>query len=147
LVHTPPPVFLMTAPAVTHPLNAAVTPPMRVFRTQAGGPLNQSNVRNRLLAKAVERANEHLEAAGEPPLPDGLSPHKLRRTFASLLVALGTDPGAVMDQLGHEDAAFTLRVYRHGMRRDEGSRAQLAQLVGVDNDAKAPSTGVVTARR
>jgi len=43
----------------------------------------------------------------------------LRHTFASLLVALGTDPGAVMDQLGHEDAAFTLRVNRHGMRRDE----------------------------
>ena len=39
---------------------------------------------------------------------------QLRHTFASLLVALGTDPGAVMDQLGHEDAAFTLRVYRHG---------------------------------
>src|SRR5207247_3869294 len=94
--------------------------------TQAGGPLNQSNVRNRLLAKAVERANEHLEDDGHPPLLDGLTPHKLRHTFASLLVALGTDPGAVMDQLGHEDAAFTLRVYRHGIRRDEvkaGARA------------------------
>jgi len=35
-----------------------------------------------------------------------------------------------MDQLGHTDAAFTLRVYRHGMRRDERSKQALAQLVG-----------------
>jgi integrase len=108
----------------------------RVFQTREGGPLNQSNVRNRLLAKAVERANERLEDDGHPPLPDGLSPHKLRHTFASLLVALGTDPGAVMDQLGHEDAAFTLRVYRHGMRRDEKSKQALARLVGVEKAAK-----------
>ena len=113
----------------------------RVFPTQSGGPLNQSNVRNRLLAKAVERANEHLEDDGHPPLPDGLTPHKLRHTFASLLVALGTDPGAVMDQLGHEDAALTLRVYRHGMRRDEaleaGARAARGQRKGSEKAAVA----------
>jgi len=102
----------------------------RVFPTQAGGAMNPSNVRNRVLAKSVERANERLEDAGATPLPDSLTPHKLRHTFASLLVALGTDPGAVMDQLGHEDAAFTLRVYRHGMRRDDRSRRALAQCVG-----------------
>jgi integrase len=119
------------------PLKATAKPHSheRVFPTHNGGPLNQSNVRNRLLAKAVERANERLEAAGSVPLPEGLTPHKLRHTFASLLVALGTDPGAVMDQLGHEDATFTLRVYRHGMRRDEKSKQALAQLVGVE---KAP---------
>ncbi len=113
----------------------------RVFQTQAGGPLLQSNVRNRTLALSVQRANERLEAAGSVPLPEGLTPHKLRHTFASLLVALGTDPGAVMDQLGHEDAAFTLRVYRHGMRRDEDSRAQLATLVGVETGLKRQRKG------
>jgi integrase len=113
----------------------------RVFPTRAGGPLNQSNVRNRTLALSVERANERLEAAGSVPLPDGLTPHKLRHTFASLLVALGVDPGAVMDQLGHEDAAFTLRVYRHGMRRDQRSRAQLAQLVGAEPAVKRHRKG------
>ena len=100
--------------------------------------MNPSNVRNRILAPAVERANDRLEADGSTPLPDGLTPHKLRHTFASLLVALGTDPGAVMDQLGHTDPAFTLRVYRHGMRRDQESRAQLAVLVG---DAKRQRKG------
>ena len=28
------------------------------------------------------------------PLPEGLTPHKLRHTFASILVALGTDRAA-----------------------------------------------------
>jgi integrase len=107
----------------------------RVFPTQAGNALNDGNVRKRILARAVERANERLEAAGSVPLPEGLTPHKLRHTFASLLVALGVDPGAVMDQLGHEDAGFTLRVYRHGMRRGEDSRAQLRQLVGVAGES------------
>jgi integrase len=45
-------------------------------------------------------------------------------------VALGVDPGAVMDQLRHTNPAFTLRVYRHGMRRDEASKRALRELVG-----------------
>jgi integrase len=64
------------------------------------------------------------------PLPAGLSPHKLRHTFASLLVALGNDPAYVMGQLGHTDPAFTLRVYAHMMRRDAGERDRLQALVG-----------------
>jgi len=63
------------------------------------------------------------------PLPKRLSPHKLRHTFASLLMALGEDAGYVMDQPGHTDAGFTMRVYRHGMRRDEGEKARLQCLV------------------
>jgi hypothetical protein len=40
-----------------------------------------------------------------------------------------------MDQLGHTDPGFTLRVYRHGMRRDERSKQALAQLVGLASDS------------
>ncbi len=119
----------------THKAQAQPASGDRVFPTQAGGALNQSNVRNRTLAKAVERANERLEAAKATPLPEGLTPHKLRHTFASLLVALGTDPGAVMDELGHTDPSFTLRIYRHGMRRDAESKAQLQTLVGTPQKA------------
>ena len=78
----------------------------------------------------MQRANERLEAAGSVPLPQGLTPHKLRHTFCSLLVALGTDPGVVMDELGHTDPGFTLRVYRHSMRREQDSREQLRALIG-----------------
>jgi hypothetical protein len=58
-----------------------------------------------------------------------------------VLVALGTDPGAVMDQLGHTDPTFTLRVYRHGMRRDPKSKAQLAALVGAVEKAPTGTSG------
>jgi integrase len=101
-----------------------------VFATMTGGRQNPSNIRNRVLAPAVRRADERLAQARDVPLPDRLTPHKLRHTFASLLVALGVDPGAVMDQLGHTDPTFTLRVYRHGMRRDQASRDGLRVLVG-----------------
>jgi integrase len=113
-----------------------------VFATMNGTEQKGDNIRKRVLRKAVEKANENLIEAGRVPLPDGLGPHKLRHTFASILVALGIDPGAVMDQLGHTDPGFTLRVYRHGMRRDDGARAQLVQLVGV-SEARVPALGEV----
>jgi integrase len=103
----------------------------RVFPTSTGAAQNPSNIRQRVLAPAVKRANTKLEEAGEAPLPEPITPHKLRHTYASLLVALGTDPGAAMDQLGHTDPAFTLRVYRHGMRRDAASKQALRELVGL----------------
>jgi integrase len=106
-----------------------------VFGTRAAHTQSPSNVRNRVLAPAVKRANERLGEAGEIPLPERLTPHKLRHTFASLLVALGVDPGSVMDQLGHTDPTFTLRVYRHGMRRDEASKRALRELVGLLPDS------------
>lgn len=44
-------------------------------------------------------------------LPDNVTPHTLRRTFASLALAAGRDPRWVMAQLGHADARLTLSVY------------------------------------
>ncbi len=106
------------------------TPNGLVFTTAAGTELIQGNIRRRVLDKTVEKANEKLTEARDVPLPEGLTPHKLRHTFASILVALGVDPGSVMDQLGHTDPGFTLRVYRHGMRRDAASMEKLRALVG-----------------
>ncbi|MGN6870292.1 MAG: tyrosine-type recombinase/integrase [Solirubrobacteraceae bacterium] len=103
----------------------------RVFPTSTGEAHSPSNIRRRVLAPAVELANKRLEQAGDVPLPEHVTPHKLRHTFASVLVAIGEDIGSVMDQLGHTDGKFTLRVYRHGMRRDQASRDALRQLVGL----------------
>src|SRR5437899_3778077 len=70
----------------------------RVFPTQRRGAMNASNVRRRILARAVELANKRLTKAGANPLPEGLTPHKLRHTYTSLLVGLGRDPREIMDQ-------------------------------------------------
>src|SRR5436190_23033693 len=50
-----------------------------------------------LLAPAVALANEQLD----DPLPTGLTPHSLPRTFASILFALGEQPPYVMQQMRH----------------------------------------------
>jgi hypothetical protein len=43
------------------------------------------------------------------PLPKGLTTHKLRHAFASVLIALGEDPVSVMRQIGHTDPEFRKR--------------------------------------
>lgn len=100
-----------------------------VFPTATGGRRDKDNLRDRVLAPVFERANEILEERGRVPLPKGLTPHKLRHTFASVLIACGEDPVTVMKQLGHSDPAFTLRVYAHMMSREPGERARLKALV------------------
>ena len=70
-----------------------------------------SNVRSRILIPAVEIANEQLEAGAQEPLQVGITPHSLRRTFASLLYAIGEAPPYVMAQMGHTTPALALAIY------------------------------------
>ena len=109
------------------PLDAS--PDAYVFATGQGKRLHSSNVRVRVLAKAVERANERLEEAGDPPLPR-LTPHGLRRTFASLLYGIGEASPVVMAELGHTDPGLALSIYAQAMRRDDGENDRLRALVG-----------------
>jgi integrase len=102
-----------------------------VFPSARDTQMSQESIRDRVLRPAVANANVQLIRAGNSPLPDGLTPHKLRHTIASILIAVGVDPGSVMDQLGHSDPGFTLRLYRHSMRRDADARASLLALVGI----------------
>jgi integrase len=108
------------------PLDAS--PGAYVFGTAAGKQQNPSNVRTRVLAKAVERASERLVEADGPPLPR-LTPHGLRRTFASLLYGIGEPPPVVMAEMGHEDPQEALSVYAQAMRRDDGEKDRLRALV------------------
>jgi integrase len=87
-----------------------------VFPTAAGKPDNRNNVRRRVLVRAVARANERIvERGGCEPLPD-VSPHALRRTFTSWLIAEGEDVAYVMGQLGHTDPKMTLGLYAKALR-------------------------------
>jgi integrase len=87
-----------------------VKPGDLVFPTSAGNRDNPSNVRNRYLGSAAKVANAELRAAGQESMPD-VTPHSLRRTFISLLLAAGADVPYVMAQGAYrpEDDPWPLR--------------------------------------
>ncbi len=118
-------------------------PDQVVFATSTGRQQSADNFRSRVLKPSVNEANRAPTASQSPPLPEGITPHSLRRTFASVLYALGEDPGIVMDEMGHTDPALALRVYRQAMRRGEREKAALKALV---EGPLSEETGVSVAR-
>lgn len=111
--------------------STATGPDDLVFPTESGTQRDKDNLRNRVLQPTIPVADQLLAERGHPPLPRGLTPHKLRHTYASILVACGTDPATVMHQLGHTDAHFTLRTYTHVMRRAAEERYRMRSLVAL----------------
>ena len=73
-----------------------------LFRNTKGGPLDDHNIRRTYFAPA--RAATGI---------DFVTPHTLRHTCASLLIAKGVDATTVAGILGHSDATTTLRFYAH----------------------------------
>ena len=47
-------------------------------------PRERNTVRTRILYAVVKRASEQLLVEGRPPIPDGITFHSLRRTYAAL---------------------------------------------------------------
>jgi integrase len=104
-------------------------PAALVFPTPTGKRQSVSNVRSRVLAKAIAEANSALSIDSLEPLAEGLTPHSLRRTFASLLFAIGEPPPWVMRQMGHTTPALTLAIYAREMDRRDGEPERLKALV------------------
>ncbi len=100
-----------------------------VFATSTGRAVTATNVRKRILQPAIARASETLERQDQIPLPDGITPHALRRTFASLLFAIGESPPYVINQLGHATPALTLEIYARQMNQRDGEPTRLQDLV------------------
>jgi integrase len=93
-------------------------------------PRERNTVPTRILYAAVERANERLTAEDRPPIPDGVTFHSLRRTYAALCAELGEHPAITAAQMGHRDPRMTLRIYTDvtGMK----PRTRLGGLLGDD---------------
>jgi len=105
-------------------------PSDHVFATGTGKADTRSNVAKRL-KRTVERANRGLAKQGASPIPIELSPHSLRRTFASLLYMRGESPVYVMHQMGHSDPKLALRIYAKvmGEQRRRGPGARLLSVL------------------
>lgn len=99
-----------------------------VFPTAQGRQDSPSNIRSRFLAKAVERANIALAEHGREQIASA-TPHSLRRTFISLLLATGADVPYVMAQAGHADPKMTLGVYAQVIASKTDHGAALDGLV------------------
>jgi integrase len=112
-----------------------------LFPSRTGGHLNASNIRNRLLAETVRRANEKRSAEGRMLLPDRVTPHTLRRTFASLCFFAGRDLRFVMGQLGHDDPRMTLAVYAQAMKRQRIDEALVWSLMRFPNEPEQHPRG------
>ena len=69
-----------------------------------------------------------------------VTPHSLRRTFASLLLATGADVPYVMAQLGHEDPKMTLGVYAKVIASKTDHGAAVDGLVGASDWAPMGTT-------
>ena len=102
-----------------------------LFATATGSAPSTNNVRQRVVARSVVLANRLLRERGIPEIAH-CTPHTLRRTFISLLLAAGCDPAYVMAQVGHTDPTLTLRIYQQLLkrRRREEYRQRVNELLG-----------------
>ena len=131
---------LLSLKASTNP-----EPTSLVFGSKTGAKQSYSNVRQRLLGETITRANATLDGTGLPPLPEPLTPHSMRRTFISILLALGSEVPYVMEQAGHADPKVTLGIYARVMRRSPDDKARLMNLVhGAEVSARLGANGAET---
>ena len=80
--------------------------PPWLFVTKAGTPVDPANVRRAML--------RILKAAH---LPQHFTPHCLRHTYASILLAEGVSPVYVQEQLGHATIELTVSTYGRWLKK------------------------------
>ena len=118
-----------------------------LFPTRTGRRQYECKVRTGTLGGAVKRANANLAAKGLPPLPEGLTPHSLRRTFATVLHALAEAPPVVMAEMGHTSPNLALRIYAQVMRLSEDEKQELVALVAGEKARKGTKGEIVPIER
>lgn len=99
------------------------------FPTRRGTRQHPDNVRARILSPLRERANAILDADGRPSIAT-MTPHTLRRTFASILAVCDVPPRRAMYLMGHTDATLTLGVYQQVLNVGKGAIPTLESAMG-----------------
>ena len=101
------------------------------FPTRTGTRRNKDNVRLRVIAPILRRANQIRAERDQPPIRVHLTPHTFRRTYISFMLAAGHDLPYVQDQVGHRDPTTTLAIYAQVIRRPDRDqlRAEIRELL------------------
>lgn len=99
------------------------------FPTRNGTRQQPDNIRSRILGPIRERANEQLESEGRLRIAH-MTPHTLRRTFASILAVCDVPPRRAMYLMGHTDPTLTLAVYQQVLDMGKGSVGLFEQTLG-----------------
>jgi integrase len=104
------------------------------FPTSTGRHRDKDNVRERIVRRVVDRANELRLANDQPPILAHVTPHTLRRTYISFMLAAGFDLPYVQEQVGHRDPTTTLKIYAQVIRRPDRDqlRTDMRALLGED---------------
>jgi hypothetical protein len=140
----------------TEDASQSCAPPPKLGRSGASPTISSSPVE---AARAEQRPHSHplrrnreserlLVTEDRPPLPDGITFHSLRRTYAALRAELGEHPAITAAQMGHRDPRMTLRVYTDvtGMR----PKTRMGALLGdgeLGSWAPVPNQPEVRSRR
>lgn len=114
----------------TLPLSGALLHDLRQWKLRcppsARGLVLVNEIGNPLCRKSVSKL---LDAAIDKAQVKRLTPHGLRHTFASLLIADGVPVSEVSYYLGHKNPAVTLAVYTHFVRQETGAMHNLAASI------------------
>jgi integrase len=104
------------------------------FPTRTGSRRDRNNVCTRVIEPAVRHANVIRAERTQAPIVAHVTPHTLRRTYITFMLARRLRRPYVQDQVGHADPTTTLAVYARVIRRADRDalRAELRELLGED---------------
>jgi len=124
----------LSAAQKAHALRDGTPPPVWVFPSETDAPLDPHNVR-----RAFRRALKLAE------LPPHFTPHCLRHTFASILIADGKSPAYVQRQLGHASITLTVDTYGRWLpMADKGAVDSLDDATFRPSGSRVVANGDVT---
>jgi integrase len=98
-------------------------PEAPAFPTRPGGRRDRQNVSS-LLGTVARAANDLRASRGESTIVTHITPHTLRRSYISFMLAAGYDVPYVQAQVGHEDPATTLGIYARVIAQPDRDRLE-----------------------